>query len=298
MRRVLITGANKGLGLALAKNLLEKPEFYVLLGSRDVTRGEEALKSLLDIPANEGRAELVQIDVSDGTSITKAAEQVTAKYGANSIYGVVNNAGLGSRSPGDEMMKVNYMGARLVVDAFLPLLVENARIVNVSSIAGQYYFASLSADVKENIFLNPAVTCEQLDTMFNQVLAVKEKSEYTTLGLGDWTKEDNFYSLSKAMLLPLSVAQANKYPNLKVNSFEPGVVETDMTRPMFERMGDKSPFEKMGFPTTQPDAGVKGMEHLLVADLEGNGRFYGSDCKRQKFDVVRKPFVDPPYEGP
>ena len=49
MKRILITGANKGIGLATVRKLLESfGDTYVLLGSRDLTRGKEALENLLN----------------------------------------------------------------------------------------------------------------------------------------------------------------------------------------------------------------------------------------------------------
>ena len=48
MKRILITGANKGIGFATVKKLLESfNDTFILLGSRDLTRGKQALESLL-----------------------------------------------------------------------------------------------------------------------------------------------------------------------------------------------------------------------------------------------------------
>ena len=62
---ILITGANKGIGLATTKKLLESySDTYVLLGSRDLTRGKQALENLLKgDPEFKDRVHLVQIDV-------------------------------------------------------------------------------------------------------------------------------------------------------------------------------------------------------------------------------------------
>eukprot|EP00961_Rhodomonas_salina_P131983 1777060-Rhodomonas_salina.2 len=107
VRKVLVTGANKGLGFEVCKKLLEIPDMYVIVGSRDQGRGEEALKALAELPGSEGRLELTLIDVGDQDSIKKAADAYGAKHGPNSLYCLVNNAGLSSRSPGKEVWAVN-----------------------------------------------------------------------------------------------------------------------------------------------------------------------------------------------
>ena len=79
MKRILITGANKGIGLATVKKLLDSySDTYVLLGSRDLTRGKQALKNLLkDDPEFKERIYLVQIDVEQDDSVNLAAKEVT-----------------------------------------------------------------------------------------------------------------------------------------------------------------------------------------------------------------------------
>ena len=48
MKKILVTGANKGIGLGIVKNLLrEFPDTHLLLGSRDVARGEAAVREIL-----------------------------------------------------------------------------------------------------------------------------------------------------------------------------------------------------------------------------------------------------------
>jgi len=64
----LVTGANQGIGLQIAKDLAAK-NFTVLVGSRDLERGEEAAKTI------EGDARALQLDVTDQTSIAAAAKR-------------------------------------------------------------------------------------------------------------------------------------------------------------------------------------------------------------------------------
>ncbi len=76
-KRVLVTGANKGIGRAtVAAVLSARDDTTVLLGSRDERRGDEARAALLaDNPQWAERIEALQIDVSDDESVAAAAER-------------------------------------------------------------------------------------------------------------------------------------------------------------------------------------------------------------------------------
>jgi NAD(P)-dependent dehydrogenase (short-subunit alcohol dehydrogenase family) len=148
----LVTGANQGIGLQIAKELAAK-NFVVLVGSRNLGRGEEAAKTI------DGDARAFQLDVTDRASIAAAAERVRKELGRLDV--LVNNAAISntrktqngmslkeyakislpSNASLDEMRAVwetNVFGVLAVYQAMLPLLREApaARIVNVSSGVG------------------------------------------------------------------------------------------------------------------------------------------------------------------
>ena len=78
---VLITGANVGLGLEIARKLLRDHEgrFYVLVGCRTLSKGEVAVKELHD--QGLGDCEVLQIEVTNDVSIAEAAKTVQDKFG-------------------------------------------------------------------------------------------------------------------------------------------------------------------------------------------------------------------------
>ena len=147
----LVTGANQGIGLQIAKDLVAHG-FTVLIGSRDFERGEAAAKEV-----GPG-ARALQLDVTNRASITAAAERVRNEFGRLDV--LVQNAAISNtrKLPGqsieeyakttrpsnvslDEMRAVwdtNVFGVLAVYQAMLPLLRETpgARIVNVSSGVG------------------------------------------------------------------------------------------------------------------------------------------------------------------
>jgi NAD(P)-dependent dehydrogenase (short-subunit alcohol dehydrogenase family) len=144
----LITGANKGLGFEIARQLGERGA-VVLLGARDKARGEEAAAALAAL----GRPAMpLHIDVTDGGTVAAAADEIGDRYGRLDI--LVNNAGITGSFRGapsevtvDQMRQVydtNVFGAVAVTNAMLPLLRRSAagRIVNMSSGLGSLTLGS------------------------------------------------------------------------------------------------------------------------------------------------------------
>jgi NAD(P)-dependent dehydrogenase (short-subunit alcohol dehydrogenase family) len=135
----LITGANKGIGLEVARQLASKG-MRVLIGSRDAKRGQAAVELLRAEGLKD--VELLEIDVTSQESIAKAAAEVGARYGVLDV--LINNAAIAidraapSEATQEDLRQTfdtNFFGAIAVAQAFLPLLRRsaNARIVNVSS---------------------------------------------------------------------------------------------------------------------------------------------------------------------
>lgn len=147
----LVTGANKGIGHEIAKQLAARG-YLVLLGSRDRARGEAACRTI------DGDVRALEIDVTSSGSIAAAAARVREEFGRLDV--LVNNAGI-SRAAGSgtasiaelrrrgapssatldevrEVFETNVFGVIAVTQAFLPLLREAplGRIVNVSSRLG------------------------------------------------------------------------------------------------------------------------------------------------------------------
>lgn len=140
-RRVaLITGANKGIGFEIARQLGMKPSVTVIVGARDQRRGSEATERLRKLGAD---AHFAQLDVTDQQSIEAAARKITQEFGGR-LDILVNNAGvaLDFNPPSQtdlEKLKatfaVNVYGPLAVTKAMLGLLKQSSagRIVNVSS---------------------------------------------------------------------------------------------------------------------------------------------------------------------
>jgi NAD(P)-dependent dehydrogenase (short-subunit alcohol dehydrogenase family) len=198
-RIALVTGANKGIGFEIARQLAAAG-CTVLLGARNRTLGEQGAARLT---AEALDVRYLAIDLTDASTIAAAAQTIAADFGRLDI--LVNNAGV--VAPGDgpassatleaieTALQVNFLGAVAVTQAMLPLLraAPSARIVNVSSGLGSL---TLNSDPA-----NPYSTSQYLG-----------------------------YAASKAALNMFTVQLANQFRNsaIKVNSAAPGYTATDL----------------------------------------------------------------------
>ena len=294
MKRILITGANKGIGLATVAKLLDSyDETFLLLGSRDSKKGQEALNSLVDSqPEWRDRLDLIQIDVGQDVSVKSAAEEVAKKFGRTSspLYAIVNNAGIGNSKLGlNKILQVNTYGPKRVCDAFLPLLDPSiGRVVNVTSASGPTYLAGCSEEVKK-ILTSPEVSWTEIEEFMAECLKLNREPEQTT---DQGSGIDSAYGVSKACANAYTIYLARENPKLTINACTPGFIETDLTRPMAEA-NSKTPAE-MGMKS--PEEGASASIFLLMGNPSGSGHYYGSDCVRSPFDRYRSP-GDPPYTG-
>jgi NAD(P)-dependent dehydrogenase (short-subunit alcohol dehydrogenase family) len=135
----LVTGANKGIGLEIARQLA-RANVMVLLGCRDPARGQAAAAEL----ARPGLAvEAIHIDLVDVDSIAAAAARIGEAHGRLDI--LVNNAGIVDAADGPpssasldavrRLIETNFIGALAVTQAMLPWLRRSpaGRIVNLST---------------------------------------------------------------------------------------------------------------------------------------------------------------------
>lgn len=138
----LVSGANRGIGLAIATGLARR-DVCVLLGCRDLGRGEAVCAPL---QAEGLPVRPVQLDTTDDTSVSALAALIARDYGHLDI--LVNNAGIGlDYDPAlsvvermERTLAVNVVGTLRLTEAMVPLLETSShpRIVNVSSELGSF----------------------------------------------------------------------------------------------------------------------------------------------------------------
>ncbi len=195
----LITGANKGIGYEVARQLGEKG-ITALVAARNSQLGEAAAERL---KAGGADAHFIELDVTKPDTIAKAAEKVRREYGKLDI--LINNAGISAKADGPpgtadpeavrRVLEVNFFGVLAVTQAMLPLVRNSAagRIVMVSSGLGSL---TLNAD-------------------FNWSFAAVKR-------LG--------YNGSKAILnmMTIQLAWELRDTSIKVNTVNPGYTRTDL----------------------------------------------------------------------
>ena len=221
----LVTGANKGIGFAIARQLGEKG-YAIWLGCRDETRGRRAADAL---KADGIEAEPLPLDVTSDAGVSAAAEALSARIDALDV--LVNNAGMHygmtpstAEEPLDQMatmFDVNALGAVRVTRAMLPLLrrADAARVVMMSSGLG-----SVAATLD--------MTSE------------------------NWTVPMAGYCVSKAALNMVTVKFAKDLAveGIKVNAADPGLTATDLTG----GMGTRTPEEAARVPVALATLGPLG----------------------------------------
>ena len=199
-RIALVTGANKGIGLEIARQLAQAGVF-VIVGARDPGRASAAVAELSSAGLH---AQSVLLDLNDHASIAAAAETIRAEHGRLDI--LVNNAGIvdaedgppsaGSPEAARRIMDTNFVGTLAVTQVMLPLLRQApaARIVNLSSSLG-------------SLTLNGDPTSPY----------------YSARLIG--------YNASKAALnmLTVQLAEELRDTSVAINSVSPGYVKTDLT---------------------------------------------------------------------
>jgi NAD(P)-dependent dehydrogenase (short-subunit alcohol dehydrogenase family) len=190
VKTVLITGANKGIGHEVARQLAAKG-FHVFIGARNAKAGRKAAE---EIAKQRGKATFLQIDVVDNDSVTTAAREFSKIEDHLDV--LVNNAGIIVEGDdaileiSDDLLRktleTNTLGALRVTRAFVPLLRKSKapRVINVSSGGGQL-----------------------------------------TGGADGWAPA---YCISKTALNGVTVQLAAALPKFAVNSVCPGWVRTEM----------------------------------------------------------------------
>ncbi|XP_020209023.1 (+)-neomenthol dehydrogenase isoform X1 [Cajanus cajan] len=254
-RYAVVTGANKGIGLEIVRQLASAG-IKVVLTARNEERGLQALQTL----QASGLSHLVlfhQLDVADATSAASLAHFIKSKFGKLDI--LINNAGIGGMVTEDadlikaiimnrgaiseddgrkgitqtyelakECLQINYYGAKITIESLMPLLQlsDSPRIVNVSSFMGQLESFTKGSWARGVFSDVDNLSEEKVDEILKEFLRDFQEGSFESKG---WPRYPSAYIVSKAAMNAYTRILAKKYPSFCINSVCPGYVKTQLT---------------------------------------------------------------------
>ncbi|KAM7255915.1 hypothetical protein ACFE04_011656 [Oxalis oulophora] len=257
-RLAVVTGANKGVGFEICRQLASDG-VQVILTARNQEKGIEALRKLYEVEVGVSSNVIFhQLDVNNPATIASLVKFIETHFAKLDI--LVNNAGVGGLTvhwealkafrvgggvvsdenahivkdimvqtyeEADECIQTNYHGTVTVTQSLLPLLQKSTspRIVNLSSTYG-YLKHIPSKEIKAELENVDPLTVEKLDAIVRKFLKDFRENKLEANG---WPLTVSAYKMSKIAINAYTRVLARSYPNFRVNCVHPGFVKTDMT---------------------------------------------------------------------
>nr|UWL85800.1 monoterpenoid-reductase-like protein [Schizonepeta tenuifolia] len=265
-RYALITGANKGIGFQICRQLASKG-ILVILASRDEKRGIEAQDRLLkDFGVSNNNVLFHQLDVVDPRSIAAVLEFIGSRFGKLDI--LVNNAGIrgvdvdgdvsvleeyieadsdsiiagGQAEPfhlkasgrlvetfegAEECIETNYYGAKRVTEALIPLLLQSDSPRIVNVSSALGNLVFQKNEMAKGVLSNEdGLTEEEVDEVVQEFLKDFKEGK---LDENQWPPHLAAYKVSKAALNAYTWLAAKRNASICVNAVCPGFARTDIT---------------------------------------------------------------------
>lgn len=260
----VVTGANKGIGLEIAKKL-GAAGVRTILACRDEALGSKAVEDLKSIGYD---VEFRRLDISSSASIATFVEGVTRDYPSIDI--LVNNAAIAFKGSdptpftkqASPTINVNFFGTVELTEHLLPLLKKStgARIVNVASMAG--HLKILPSKPLWEMFTSSSLTVDTLKGLMSKFILDVEAGRHAAEG---WP--NTCYGMSKLGLIAYTKVLARLEPTVSVNCCCPGYCATDMS-------------SHRGTSTAEQGARTPAMLALSLPS-DQTGKFYSSEVEIQ-----------------
>ena len=232
MKIAVVTGANKGIGKAIASNLATCGMFtHVILGCRDEALAKRAMDEISS-KENACNVSSHQLTIGDSESHASFYRAIEDEFGKVDV--LVNNAGMAFKgsdpTPFEKQCKptldVNFRGTAEFTEKMLPLVRKgtDARIVNVASMAGK--LSQLRSKELQNKFSSSDLTKEELHKLVNKFENDVKEKKHSERGWGN-----SNYGFSKLSLIAMTKVWAREESKngIAVNCCCPGYCDTDMT---------------------------------------------------------------------
>ncbi|XP_004615385.2 carbonyl reductase [NADPH] 3 [Sorex araneus] len=230
-RVALVTGANKGIGFAIARELCRHFSGDVVLTARDTARGQAAVQQL---QAEGLSPRFHQLDINDPQSIRALRDFLRKEYGGLNV--LVNNAGIAFKTndptpfdvQAEKTLKTNFFATRNVCAELLPIMKPHGRVVNISSLQGSRALEHCSQELQER-FRCDTLTEDDLVDLMKKFVEDARNEVHEREG---WPS--SAYGVSKLGVTVLSRILARRLQETRsgdrilLNACCPGWVKTDM----------------------------------------------------------------------
>ncbi|KAJ5779123.1 hypothetical protein N7457_006843 [Penicillium paradoxum] len=255
----VVTGANRGIGLAICAALIHQSPGPLVLYTASRAGAPIDLTGIKIPPTVHVHP--TKLSLTDKNSISALSARV--QHENNGCDVLINNAGLYyfkeniTAAQRRETLNVNYRGTLDICQAFLPVMRKSGRIVNVSSQSGQlkYFHPHLQKQ-----FLTPDLTLTELDTLVEEYNRAADKHTATASG---WPSLA--YFTSKAALNTATRILARDNPHLLINCCCPGWVGTSLGA-------------QAGQPPKSVEEGARIPVRLAIGEIEHiSGRYWAND---------------------
>ncbi|XP_005345234.1 carbonyl reductase [NADPH] 1-like [Microtus ochrogaster] len=256
-RVALVTGANKGIGFAITRDLCRKFLGVVVLTARDEARGKAAVQQL---QAEGLSPRFHQLDIDDLQSIRALRDFLLKEYGGLDI--LVNNAGIAFKNAdptpfhiqAEVTLKTNFFGTQDVCTELLPLMKPGGRVVNVSSMLSLRALKNCSPELQQK-FRSDTITEEELVGLMNKFVEDTKRGVHEKEG---WP--NSAYGVSKIGVTVLSriharkLSEQRKGDKILLNACCPGWVRTDMAGPEAPKSPEEGAETPVYLALLPPDA--------------------------------------------